>query len=419
MNVLISPAGTEIGREIWLSLRHEKNITLFLAGADYDNHARYSDLPYYILPGVNEDDWLPALQLFTEQHHIDYIFPAHDDALLAYAENQTVIAARIIAPSVQTCKLTRYKSKTYDALADVINVPKCYATADDIDSWPVFIKPDRGQGSQGARRADSLAQLGNVFNGSMLVSEYLPGAEFTVDCFSSRNGGLLYCQARTRERVRAGISMGSEFVSLDGIEIIAEKIQQKLQIFGVWFFQVKYAQNGQITLLEVAPRVAGTMALTRVSGANLPLLALYEHSEIPVTLLPQYKHVRISRALSNAFTHNITWSHVYVDYDDTLVIKNTVCVKLVAFLYQCINQGNRCHLVTRHAGDIHQELNTRRLAQIFDTVTHLTCGEKKSSVIKQRDAIFIDDSFTERLDVHQTIGIPTFDVSMLDLLIKE
>jgi hypothetical protein len=55
-------AGTEIGREIWLSLRYEKTVKLFLAGSDYDNHARYNDEQYHILPNVNEDGWLEAFR---------------------------------------------------------------------------------------------------------------------------------------------------------------------------------------------------------------------------------------------------------------------------------------------------------------------------------------------------------------------
>ena len=34
-------------------------------------------------------------------------------------------------------------------------------------------------------------------------------------------------------------------------------------------------------------------------------------------------------------------------------------------------------------------------------------------------AIFIDDSFRERLDVHERVGIPVFDCSMLSVLIDE
>jgi len=50
-------------------------------------------------------------------------------------------------------------------------------------------------------------------------------------------------------------------------------------------------------------------------------------------------------------------------------------------------------------------------------VVHLTAREKKSAFIRESDAIFVDDSFAERADVHAVHGIPTFDCSMIELLI--
>ena len=73
-----------------------------------------------------------------------------------------------------------------------------------------------------------------------------------------------------------------------------------------------------------------------------------------------------------------------------------------------------------------------RLFELFDRVLHVTDRSvMKSSVISRdlketcagdkdeenRSAIFIDDSFKERRDVLENVGIPVFDMGMLDVLI--
>ena len=71
------------------------------------------------------------------------------------------------------------------------------------------------------------------------------------------------------------------------ITALARTISNELDLRGPWFFQLRSSAAGVLTLLEVAPRIAGTSAVHRVAGVNFALLALYERSGAPVTLEPQ------------------------------------------------------------------------------------------------------------------------------------
>ncbi|MEA1064353.1 ATP-grasp domain-containing protein [Erwinia sp. HR93] len=421
INVLIVPAGTEIGREIWFSLRHEKSIKLFLAGSDYDNHAQYYNDEYYVLPHIDQAGWVDTLNYFVQKYSIEYIFPAHDDVLLEYKRHEHEIGAKIISPDLDCCEITRFKSLTYKKLESVIAVPRVYLSIDEIEKWPVFVKPDRGQGSQGTAIFYDKVGLENHLKciDGLIISDYLPGDEYTVDCFSQRNGKVIYSQARTRERVRAGISMGSKTIELAGIKQLAQKISDELNLFGAWFFQLKKSTENVLTLLEVAPRIAGTMAVNRIRGINFPLLSLYEHSNIPVKIRYLNKNVRISRALSNKFKIDIKYTSVYIDFDDTLVVKGKLWLPLIKFIFQCINNNIPCYLITRHYGDIIGKLKYWRLSDVFEKVIHLTNGERKSDFIKDENSIFIDDSFQEREEVYNQLGINCFDLSMLDALLED
>jgi hypothetical protein len=56
---------------------------------------------------------------------------------------------------------------------------------------------------------------------------------------------------------------------------------------------------------------------------------------------------------------------------------------------------------------------------LFDEVIHVRPGTEKSAYIADRNALLLDDSFSERLEVAATLGISTFDCSMIEMLIEE
>lgn len=418
MRVLIWPGGTEIGLEINRSLRGCRNVTLFAAGSENADHAFYAFKRLSHLPHVTDAGWLPALKKLLVEYEITHIYPAHDDVILALSRERNQFQATVVTSPTGTCEIARFKSKTYAALAGVISTPKCFGLNADVPVFPIFVKPDKGQGSFGAKRVDDLPALleHQRSHVDLIAMEYLPGEEFTIDCFSDREAGLLFAQARRRSRMRSGISMNSAVVQDERILEIARRISSVLEFHGAWFFQMKSRANGELVLLEAAPRIAGTMALNRVRGVNFPLLSLYEQDRVPVSILTNSLDVRIDRALVNRYTHNLKFRSAYIDFDDTLLCNGSINCELVQLLYQFVNCGIRIVLLTRHAGDIQAKLCQVRMANLFDEVIQITSDVRKSSMIKCRDAILIDDSFRERLDVSTTLKIPTFDLSMIEML---
>jgi hypothetical protein len=419
--VLVLPGGTEIGLEVRRSLADLKEVELAGAGAPADRHGPFAYRRWATVPAVTETGWQDQLNIVIERFAIDFVFPGHDDALLALAENADGIAARVVTSPAATCRLTRSKSATYAALADAVPVPRVFADAGAVDRFPVFVKPDAAQGSQGAMLIHDAGALQRaVAGGSDLIMEYLPGEELTVDCFSDREQGLLFARARPRLRTRAGISMSSRTVPDDPvIRELAEAIDGRLGLHGAWFFQLRGDEVGRLRLLEVAPRAAGTSAVHRVTGVNFALLSLYEQLRVPVQISANPIAVELDRALVNRYRHDLRYSAVYVDLDDTLIVREAVNPTLVAFLYQCLNAGHPLVLLTRHGGDLDHTLNRFRLQGMWDRVSHVAEHEAKADFIAEPDAILIDDSFRERADAHARLGIATFDVSMLELLLDE
>ncbi len=425
-NVLIFPGGTEIGLEIWRSLKDSKDISLFSAGSNVSNHGPFVFKKHFIIPDVHENNWIEKLAEICQTNHIDYIFPAHDDVIVALAENSEKIKAKIVSSPLKTCLISRSKSKTYEQLNGVLPVPRLFKQLSEVESFPVFVKPDKGQGSLDAEKVNDAKSLKALIdnNPNLIILEYLSGREYTVDCFTDREKGLLFCQGRERIRTKSGISMSSKPVDKQTNEVFvnyAEKISQKIEFHGAWFFQVKISETGEYKLLEIAPRISGTMATSRVLGVNFAALSIYEVERVNVVIMTNNAEVQIDRALTNRYLHNIKYEKVYVDLDDTLIISNKVNCELVKFLYESINKGCKIILITKNVlGDnVGPFLKQFRLDSLFDKVICLKKTQSKADFIEEAGSIFIDDSFSERKSVYEKIGIPTFDCSMLELLFDD
>jgi hypothetical protein len=416
-NILVFPGGTEIGLEINKGLSQCKDIRIFSAGSDVANHAPYVFNQHDVVPVVSDPSWIDRLNQVVIKHEIDYIYPAHDDVLVALARNANKVKAKIVSSPPPTCSVTRSKSKTYDLMSNVIPTPDLYKNQETME-YPVFVKPDKGQGSQHTHLVRNSNQLNQLLreDREYIVMEYLPGEEYTVDCFSDRDAGLLFCSGRQRIRTRNGISFNSKTVQDNDFIKYADAISQKLIFHGAWFFQLKKDRHGKNKLLEIAPRIAGTMAVHRVKGVNFALLSIYEQERIAVEILMNKLDIEIDRALVNRYKCQPKYSAVYVDLDDTLISDNSVNVNLIRFLYQCINKGIRVILITKHSEDLGQTLKKYRLAGLFDEIIHIEMSANKTDFIHENDAILIDDSFSERKAANERLGIFTFDCSMIEML---
>jgi carbamoylphosphate synthase large subunit len=327
-----------------------------------------------------------------------------------------------VTSPASTCELSRSKQATYEFFKDIIQTPKVY----DIDrlqesDLPVFLKPDVGQGSKGTHLAKTIeeAEFYTKKDPGLLVLEYLPGKEYTVECFTDKAGNLLFCEGRVRTRVMNGISVSTVQVKNERFKSIAEQINRHLKLRGVWFFQIKHNKTGELALMEIAARVAGTMALIRARGVNLPLLSLFDRLGYDIDIFENQNSIIIDRALDNKYQHDISYKHVYLDFDDLVIFEGKVNPEVMAFVYQCMNKRIKTYLLTRHRQDLDKSLRKYRLDGIFDELIWLKNGEPKASYIKHKDAIFIDDSFAERKAVHDTLGIPVFDAHAVEALMEK
>lgn len=423
--VLVYPCGTEIGLEIYKAAHNSIHYELYGGSSSYD-HGRFVYGKHIDnLPFITDNSTAEEIKEFDEkiaEYGFDFIYPAMDGVITVFSKFKEYLTPVVVAPDYETNKITRSKKKTYELFRNVIPTPKVYGSIDEVRDYPVFMKPDVGQGSSGTvliKNEQELSLQAQKFP-DKLILEYLPGEEYTIDCFTNEEGRLVYAKGRGRRRIKGGISVNAVFCRNEKFQEFAEAINSRLKQKGAWFFQLKEAEDGTLKLLEIASRIAGTSAITRNIGVNLPLLTLniFNGQKIDSVLVNTYD-LELDRALGNKYRIDLSYDKVYLDYDDTLIVDGKVNLQMIQFLYQCINQGKKLFLLTKHDGDLETELQRYRIAGIFDQVYHISRSEQKTDYIDAQDAIFIDDSYNERRMVHEAKKIPVFDTHMIECLLEE
>lgn len=424
-NILIFPAGSEIGLEIFNSLKFNIHVNVFGASGKPD-HARfiypadrYAEGDYYI----GSPQFLNKINELLERWNISYVYPTHDSIVLWLAEHQEFLKAKVIGSPAETTRVARYKKLIYDLFKDAKFCPKVFTEKRLPDEFPVFLKPDDGQGGKGACLALDFAELEKNLNNhpALVVTEFLPGEELSVDCFTDRHGRLRFIGPRTRERVTVGISYESESVPLSKeIEEIANEINRRVELRGAWFFQIKRDKLANWKLLEFAARQSSTMGLYRQVGVNFALLSLFDAMDLDVQIVVNPLKAKLSRSLKNRYKLDCHFKKVFLDFDETVVIENRVNTLAMAFIYQCSNQNIPIVLLTKHRHDIVTSLKHYSIDPIlFEEIVVLKENQEKHEFIDSGESIFIDNYFFDRMKVSRHCKIPVFDVDAIESLINE
>lgn len=417
--ILVFPCGTEIGLAIYRSFKYSSYFKIYGASSIPD-HGRFVYQNYIEqIPFIDSDDFIVEINKIIDQYKIDILFPAHDSVVLKCAKFAEQLHCKILSSPLQTCEIARSKLLTYKFFHDKISVPEVYNLSNLPNKFPLFLKPEIGQGAKGCIKACNKQDIVNALkkDPSLLILEYLPGKEYTIDCFTDYSGNLVYCQGRERARILNGISANTFSVNNKYFKLIAEKINNSLPLRGAWFFQVKENSNGILSLLEFAPRIAGTMEFNRLQGVNLPLIWCFAALGYQVKILKNNYQIQLDRALSNSYKILLDYDEIYTDFDDCLVTNNSINYKIIAFLYKQINLGKKITLITKHDGQIAPTLKKYRISEIFDEIIHLKRSDNKYCFIKNTKSIFIDDSFAEREEVSKKLGINVFSPDMIDDLL--
>lgn len=282
--------------------------------------------PFVQLPRADDAGFVPFLLAWCIEQKVDVVFPLVTRELFQLAAakdlfNQHGVSVIVSPPG--PLAIANDKGKLYQHLQQrhipvpafrvVQSVEELAAAAHALGypQQPVVIKPTVSNGSRGVRILQEAIDDYALFFGQkpthlysrlqticdmlrgrplppMLVSEYLPGPEFTVDTLV-QNGEPVLVLPRSREKMNGGISVQGRFVRHAAIIDYCSQILRSFHLEGPIGLQVKADATGAFKILEINPRIQGTSTAALGMGINLPALAvqqLFEPVEINADTLP-------------------------------------------------------------------------------------------------------------------------------------
>ena len=424
-NVLIFPMGAVSSCDIYQSLKYYPCFEVFGISIR-EEHAQFylpeqrlRVSPHYMIK--HEKFWESFLQILQEWN-IHYIIPTHDTVARFLMEHQHEIPATVVCSPLETAKIAEDKLLTYNLLKDRWYYPRVYVPSGDVE-FPVFLKPHVAAGGKGCVEANNREELEQALaqNPDLLICEYLPGEEYTIDCFTNAKRELLFAGARSRGRITDGITFSSNRVPMTAeLRKIAEDLNERIPFRGAWYFQVKENAAGDLRFMEFSVRQAGTMSYYRQLGVNFAALSLFDLMGEPVRVICNDLDMLLDRGTETLYRIDYDYDTLYLGHDDTLIVDNQVNTALMQLIYQSINRKVKVVLLTTHTHDLEEALAAYKLhVSMFDEIIPLEPGSRKADFIKHDRAIFVDHDFTDRQNVASVCAIPVFDLDAVECLIDK
>ncbi|WP_244632427.1 ATP-grasp domain-containing protein [Microbacterium sp. Se63.02b] len=257
---------------------------------------------------------MPAIARMVEADDLDLVISTVDVELIALSERREELAPAILAaPSADTLN-TALDKMARRALRSDRPHPRTVLAGSDAAAvdweFPVFAKPRQGAGSRGVRLVPDRAALDALpTDEGLIVQDFLPGEEYSVDVIADAAGNVIAAVPRTRARVDSGVAIAGRTVRDEELEETAAVIARAIGLVGVANVQLRRDRAGRAVLLEVNPRFPGALPLTIAAGVDIPSLVtdLFLGRELPVRV--PFREVASVRFLED----------VIVEVDDLLV----------------------------------------------------------------------------------------------------
>jgi carbamoyl-phosphate synthase large subunit len=179
-----------------------------------------------------------------------------------------------------------------------------YDQAADLESWtyPVIVKPRTGSGSRDISVVASSQALARLdLSADFLIQEYLPGEEYSIDVLADATGQVVASVPRVRERVDSGVSVAGRTLHDSELERLGAAVAAATGLTYIANIQFRRDAAGRPALLEVNPRVPGTLPLTVASGVDMPRMALDSLRGRPLPGHVDFRDTAMVRYLQECF----------------------------------------------------------------------------------------------------------------------
>ena len=262
---------------------------------------------YYPVPRGDDSSYVDVLFDICKKENVDVVLPIMSVELNALAESKERFRKAGIFVSVSDPAplfVANDKLALFNFMKEK-NIPCAdYKAVNNLDElkqavcdmgYPqkrVCVKATHGSGSRGFRILDAhkskfdmffhekpsssfitleelIAILSEDTMPEMMVMEYLPGAEYTVDLLAD-HGKVLYNCCRKSTNMENSIMLDGIVVDNKSVLDLCETITEKLGLDGNIGFDVRERGDGTPMIMECNPRITAGIPAFAAAGVNLP-----------------------------------------------------------------------------------------------------------------------------------------------------
>ncbi len=301
-------------------LQQNKSFHIIAADANPGAVGRYLNNNFETIPLAADTSFADTILSLCRKRNIHVVLPLVTKELIPlsqHAKEFELAGAKLLVSPTASLDIANNKSRLYEFMQwrgmsvpefRVVENTDQFKTAVEELGYPgkqVCFKPSVSNGSRGFRIiSEEMNELDLLFNQKptstylslkdairilsygvfpeLLISEYLPGEEYSVDCLANHGEPVLVVP-RLRKRMINGISVEGEFIKDDSIINYCNQIINELQLHGNIGIQVKRSVAGQFLILEINPRVQGTISAALGAGVNMPELAVKQELGLPIS----------------------------------------------------------------------------------------------------------------------------------------
>lgn len=300
-------------------LQADKSVTITVADANPGAVGRYLSTDFEIIPYANDSSFTDVVLSLCRKKNIHAVLPLVTKELIPLAQRIKefeLAGTKLLISPLESLEIANNKSRLYQFL-DWRGIPvPAFRVVENIEQFKIAVnelgyparqvcfKPSISNGSRGFRIiSEQINQSDLLFNykpnttyikfndiirilssGSfpeLLISEYLPGEEYSADCLTNHGESILIVP-RLRKKMINGISVEGEFINEESIISYCRQIIKELHLHGNIGIQVKKSETGKFLILEINPRVQGSISAALGAGVNLPLLAIKQELGLPI-----------------------------------------------------------------------------------------------------------------------------------------
>lgn len=255
-----------------------------------------------IISGKSDKAHLAAIKKAIKKYKIDAIIPhSIPDRILLMQNEEKLQGVPVCSTNHESLIKAEDKGKFAKACEELdIPIPEQYVakTAKDIRKYAkklgypekkIIVKPVTSKGGRGFRilnedvnfkaafytqkeqhrelNMNSLIEILGIRFPPLIISEYLPGKEYSVDCLNYE--GHFLAIPRRRVETILGLTSYGRLEDNEELKNYAKRLTEKLGLTTVYGFQFKEDEEGKLKALECNPRIQGTMIMSTLAGANI------------------------------------------------------------------------------------------------------------------------------------------------------